>query len=323
MNIFRKLVYFGKIFTIILCIYLILASKFIFIFQLKSEREYKYFFCYVSLGKLENKYAKEIIEHYQKLGVNKFFLGDNNDKNSESLSDILKDFLKERLIEIEIIDLIGIKKDQTEFFGESYEKHKTECKWMSFFDFDEFLDFNQKSKNLTLQTYLSELQFDKCNVILNNWVISNDNNLVKYDKRSLNKRFTNFLYNSKDNRFIKSIIRGNLKNNPWEYNQTSHRPKYGIKTCDSNGNHVKTFNDVIYPPKFDNTYIKHFVTKSVQEYVEKIKRGHPSENTPLNLWIENFFKFNKATKEKVLYLEKKLNVSLKNYYYFYGSRFQK
>ena len=318
MNINRKLEFIEKPFVIILCLYLILVSKFAFIFQTKIEKNYKYFFCYVSLGKLENKYTKEMIEHYIKLGVNKFFLGDNNEKNTETFTNILQKYIKDRFVEI--IDLIGIKKDQTEFFGESYEKHKAECKWISFFDFDEFLDFNIKNKESAIQDYLSKPKFDKCNVILNNWIIANDNNLVRYDNRSLKERFSNFLYNSEDNRFVKSIIRGNLKYNPWKYNKTSHRPQYRIKVCDSNGNKAKTFNDVLLPPRIDNIYIKHFVTKSVEEYVEKIKRGHPSENTPLKLWITNFFKFNKISKEKVQYLEKKLNISLTKFHYIFGSK---
>ena len=296
MNIYRKFEFFEKPFVIILCIYLILTSKFELIFQIK-----------------------EVFHHYQKLGINKFFLGDNNDKNTETLSNVLGNYIKERIIEI--IDLIGIRKDQTEFFGESYEKHKSDCKWMYFFDFDEFLDFSKNNNEPTIQTYLSRPTFDKCNVILNNWIISNDNNLVRYDDRTLDERFKSFLYNSEDNRFVKSIIRGNLRYNPWTYNETSHRPKYRIKICDSNGNKVKTYNDVINPPKMENIFIKHFVTKSVEEYVEKIKRGHPSENTPLNLWIENFFKFNKITKEKVKYLERKFNISLKKYHFISSSKF--
>ena len=83
--------------------------------------------------------------------VDKFYLADNNDNCYEKLSDILKDYILDGLVDI--IGVRGIKKDQTQLFGEVYEKHKSECKWRSFFDFDEYLSFKQT--NISLQNYFS------------------------------------------------------------------------------------------------------------------------------------------------------------------------
>ena len=155
-------------------------------------------------------------------------------------------------------------------------------------------------------------------MILINCIIYNDNSFVKYSNRSLNQSFTKPLYNSESNKFVKSIIKGNLKWNPWSYDQTSHRPKYQLRTCDSNGNRVKSFNDVILLPIIDNVYIKHFATKTIEEYIEKIKRGHPSQTLLLNKWIYNFFKLNKVTDEKLKLIENKLNITLDKYHYFFN-----
>ena len=87
-----------------------------------------------------------------------------------------------------------------------------------------------------------------------------------------------------------------------------------MRTCDSNGNRVKTFNDVIIPPIIDNVYIKHFATKTIEEYIDKMKRGHPSQSLLLNKWIDNFFKINTVTSEKVKFIENKLNITLNKYY---------
>ena len=303
--------FFIKLLILIIYIILIIKSKYIKLNNLEKEQKYRYFFCFTSMGKLENKYVNELIEYYKNIGVDKFYLADNNDKNSEKLADILKKDITDGLIDI--IDITGIKKDQTQLFGEVYEKHKSECRWMSFYDFDEYLKFTNNSNKI--QTYFSESNFKKCDVILINWVIYNDNNIVKCDNRSLNKRFTKPLYNSETNKFVKSIIKGNLNLNPWSYDQTSHRPKHQLRTCDSNGKRVKTFNDVIIPPILDNVYIKHFATKTIEEYIEKIIRGHPSQTLVLNKWIDNFFKLNTVTDEKIKLIENKLNITLYNYYY--------
>ena len=302
-----------KLLITILYIYFIIKSKYIKLNKLEKEKNYKYFFCFTSMGKLENKYVNELIDYYKKIGVDKFYIADNNDNYSEKLSDILKKYILDGLVDI--IDITGIKKDQSQLFGEVYEKHKTECRWMSFYDFDEYLEFKQTNNNINIQNYFSQSIFEKCNVILINWIIYNDNDIIKYDNSSLNERFTNPLYNSEANKFVKSIIKGNLNWNPWVYDQTSHRPKHQLRTCDSNGNRIKTFNDVIIPPILDNVYLKHFATKTIEEYIEKIKRGHPSQILLLKKWIDNFFNLNKITEEKVKLIENKLNISLDKYHY--------
>lgn len=301
-----------KLIMIIFYIYIYIKSKFIKLKKLEKELKYKYFFCFTSMGKLENKYVKELIEYYKNIGVDKFFLADNNNKNSEKLSDILNNYIIDGLLDI--IDVKGIKKDQTQMFSEVYEKHKFECRWMSFFDFDEYLEFRSINNTINIQNYFSKSKFEKCNVILINWVIFNDNNIAKYDNRSLNERFTNPLFYSESNKFVKSIIKGNLNWNPWVYDQTSHRPNHQLNTCDSNGNRVKTFNDVIIPPIIDHVYIKHFATKTIEEYLEKIKRGHPSQTFLLDKWIDNFFKINKVTELKVKIIENTLNITLEKYH---------
>ena len=91
-----------------------------------------------------------------------------------------------------------------------------------------------------------------------------------------------------------------------------------MRTCDSNGNRVKTFNDVILPPIFGNVYIKHFATKTIEEYIDKIKRGHPSQSFLLNKWIDNFFKINTVTAEKVKFIEIKLNITIEKYHYIFN-----
>ena len=69
---------------------------------------YKYFVCFCSIGKKENLYVRELVEYYVKSGVDKFYFGDNNDINTEKLSDVLQDFINNKTVEI--INLIGVKK---------------------------------------------------------------------------------------------------------------------------------------------------------------------------------------------------------------------
>ena len=45
--------------------------------------------CLCSIGKNENLYVKEFINHYKELGYNHIFFYDNNDINGERFSDVL------------------------------------------------------------------------------------------------------------------------------------------------------------------------------------------------------------------------------------------
>ena len=284
--------------------------------KLEIEKNYKYFFCFSSMGKLENKYVKELVDYYKNIGVNKFILGDNNDKDSERLSDVLQKEIDEGLVDI--MDFTGQRKHQTDFFKDSYEMYKEKCRWISFYDFDEFLELKEGNKSLTVQSYFTEEKFENCDVILINWLVFSDNNLLKYENKPVTERFTKALYESKVNIFVKSIIKGNIRYNPWDTDQTSHRPNHHMKTCLYNGQRAKTFNDVLKPPRLDNIYIKHYVTKTVEEYVlNKFKRGYTSRFIDHELWVDNFFEYNSVTKEKLEYFEKTLNKTFPKYHYVF------
>ena len=171
---------------------------------------YKYFICFCAIGKKENLYVWELVEYYIKSGVDKFYFGDNNEINTEKLSDVLQDYINNKTVEI--INLIGVKKKRLsiKFYTEMYNIHKSDCNWMMFYDFDEFLDFTDK--NMTVKKFLSDEKFDKCDIVKINWLIFNDNDLLYYDNRSLNERFTKPVYNYPLNSFVKPIVRGTYLN---------------------------------------------------------------------------------------------------------------
>ena len=60
----------------------------------------KFKICVCSIGKNENKYAREFAEHYKKYGVDKIFIYDNNDINGENFEYILNDYIQSSIIKI-------------------------------------------------------------------------------------------------------------------------------------------------------------------------------------------------------------------------------
>ena len=228
------------------------------------------------MGKEENLYAKEYVNHYKKLGYNHIFLYDNNDINGEKFENILKEELNEGFISI--INYRGYRGKKGELGGpqlkiyyDCYEKNNKNFDWLSFFDFDEFLEL--KPINISIQEFLNNIIYRKCQNIKINFLYYSDNELLYYDKRLVQQRFTFPLLNHSNNSVIKSTVRGGLKENYWKISHGSHTSSMKYICCNSLGEIIK-YDDYTNIP-FNNTYavLKHYYTKSVEEYCNKKKRG--------------------------------------------------
>ena len=272
---------------------------------------YKYFACFCTKARGENKYANELISYYTKLGVEKFIFGDNNLNGTEKLADVLQDYINKSIVDI--YEIFGSNIGQAEFYQDIYGKYKNECNWFLFFDFDEYLDVHfEDNKSLVLKEFLTNETFDKCEAILFNWLIYTDNDLIYYDNRTLLERFTVPNYNVLDNIVVKSIVRGNLNKTIFNPQKLIHIPDKNVTICTSIGDIFRDYNSFsVRPPVYKYGYIKHFITKTAEEYVTKIHRG-ANRNIPYKITdkIRLFFRFNNYSKEKFNYFKEKLNLNI-------------
>ena len=161
--------------------------------------------CLCTIGKKENRYVQEFIEHYKKFGVDKIFLYDNNDVNDERFEDIIFDYVKNGYVKI--INYRGKQKMQILAFNDCYQSNFKIYKWFIFFDMDEFI-YLDKYTNIKL--FLNKPKFNKCQVIHLNWVMHTDNNFLRYYNKSLVERFPKKGPNLKNTIDIKSIVKGNI-----------------------------------------------------------------------------------------------------------------
>ena len=195
-----------------------------------------------------------------------------------------------------------------------YIENINKCKWLTFFDFDEYLKmFSENEENIRIKEFLSNKRYNNCETILINWVMYTDNDLIYYDNRSSLERFTTPLFNYSYNYYVKPIIRGNLDKQIFTINKSHHTPNKEVKSCDVLW-HIRTrLKDAINPPIHKYAYLIHFNTRSAEEYVEKVKRGYPGNRTAeINLKVQLYFKINHFTEEKLRFFEKSFNRSLNN-----------
>ena len=265
------------------------------------------------IGRLENQYAVEYVEHYKKLGFDKIFIYDNNHDGEEHFEEVLQPFIDDGFVTI--IDYRNKEAVQLSAYNDCYLKYGKEYDWIAFFDFDEFLTLVEDKD---IKSYLSNFENFDCVKI--NWMVYTDNDLVLNDHRPLHERFTTPMdydkpvgYSFPENNHTKSIIKGGIENFKWRGNP--HVPGMSIKYSDSLGNQSES--SAFQPYNFTKAYIKHFTTKTIDEWINNKKvrgvadRIHKAFN--ISYSVDNFFKINNKTDEKIKYInktEKKSNVGI-------------
>lgn len=267
--------------------------------------------CLCTIGKKENLYAYEFVEHYKKIGYDKIFIYDNNDIGDEKFEDVLNKQISNNFVEI--VNYRGYRSKrqspQSKAFIDCYEKNKNNYDWLSFFDFDEFLELK---RNKNIKEDLSNKKFKKCANIKINWLMFTDNDLLYYENITLQKRFATPRLHDNINLIIKSTVRGNLKFNYWRSMNNPHSSSNYLTACDSNGNITDPTKFYSSSINYEISYLKHYSTKTIEEYCNKIKRGRADllvklDNKTLEYYFNYFFERNKKTKKKIDYFKKFFN----------------
>ena len=255
--------------------------------------------CVCTLGKRENKYAREFVEHYKKYGIDKIIIYDNNDPKDEKFETVLSDYIKSKYVEIK--NFRGKSKIQIKAMNDCYKNNYKKYDWFVMVDMDEFI-FLDKYKSIKL--FLRKRRFIKCYLIHLNRLFHTDNNQLYYKNKSLFQRFPE--YKTKVTS-VKSIIRGNISNMIIKH---QHKINDRYKACNGFGDII---NQTKKPTLFKYYYFDHFYFKSTEEFIEKINRGDcyyiPSQKLKFHK-IKFYFSHNEITEEKIKLIEKKTGVDL-------------
>ena len=283
--------------------------NFFFIIKIliKFPFELKILLC--TIGKEENKYIKEFVEHYKKLKIKKIIIYDNNNIKGEIFDDILKYEIENNFVKI--INYRGFKNPQIQALNNCYKRFNKNYNWIAFYDIDEFLQI----KNFTdLNKFLALPRFKNCQSILINWKYYGDNNKLYYESKPLSERFNKpFYFNKIDNSNIylvsaaKTIVRGGL-NIKW-----GHFPHYLKNTlnCRPDGTILKNY---FSPPQYLIAYLDHYTTKSTEEFADRLNRGDVNlkvtENYIKSRIFDYYFIINKKTKQKLNLFKEKLKYKI-------------
>jgi hypothetical protein len=307
MNIDFNLIFASnKKFIIHFFIFFIITSHIIYLKKLSKIQTLK--ICLCTIGKNENDYSIEFINHYKNYSIDKIYIYDNNDIEGERFESILNNYIKSKFVEI--INYRGQNRIQLKSMNDCYQKNYLKYDWLLFYDMDEFIHLKEPN----IKHFLISQKFNSCDKIFLNWVNHLDNDQLKYKNESLFKRFpkSKYFFNEKK-AFVKSMIRGHIEN---YIISDVHVLDFKKKNCNIFGKKIQ-FTD-IFTDKPDNTsyYIDHFYFKSTEEYIKKRNKGdvYYGNSSRINpYYIDLYFKYNKITIEKINYFENMTGINLSKY----------
>ena len=246
-----------------------LFTPFIYIFSKVFHpkfKEKKYYSSICAIFKNEGKYLKEWIEYNLLIGIEHFYMYNNN--SSDNYLEVLNPY-----IDSGVVDLIQWPKNQAqmEAYYDCIQNRKEESNWIGFVDIDEFIvPIKQNSINLFLK------KFEKnCGSVMIYWKLFGSSGLVKRDEEELvtsdfsvcwpklsniGKCFYNTSYN----------FEFNNKNKLLHHCLWTKYLIFSFPPVNSNGKIV--YKD-IHKLSNNSIQINHYFTKSYDEYREKKAKG--------------------------------------------------
>ena len=259
------------------------------------------------MGKKENRYIREFVEHYKSYGIDKIFLYDNNNIKGEKFEAVINDYIENGFVEL--INYRGKIRVLMEMMNDCYKRNYKNYNWLIFFEIDEYIHLKN---NKNIKEYLKSSRFYKCQRIQLNWIFHTDNNLLYYDQRPLKERFTERERKARglkrgDWNGIKSILRGHISNIKIN---CVHTLNHKLRSCDGHGK-IKPIDGIITKDAdFQDYYIDHYYSKSTEEFINKITKGDALFVDNRMARIRTYFAYNQITKEKIDLIEKGTGLNL-------------
>jgi hypothetical protein len=238
-----------------------------------------YYLTVCAIAKNEGPYFKEWIEWHHNLGVEKFYIYDN--ESTDNTKEILDPYIKSGLVEY--IFFPG-QRQQLLAYDDCLEKHRLDARWIAVIDLDEFI---VPLADSTIPAFLSK--FESCAAVEINWLVYGSGGAKEQTEGNVMERFkrhslpTHIL-----NRHVKSIV------NPrrvFSFIGCHEVARISGHTVDSHGEVVrKHFRD--REPQQDVIRINHYAVKSYDEFLRKRARGRARTDKQRNLTYFNQYDLN-------------------------------
>ncbi|GHT46929.1 hypothetical protein AGMMS49965_24750 [Bacteroidia bacterium] len=221
--------------------------------------DFTHYLSIVAIVKNEAPYIAEWIEYHLLVGVEKFYIYDN--ESTDNLKEILEPYINEGIVGYTFYP--GRKK-QIPAYDDAVERLKYTSYWVAVIDLDEFIVPVSASN---VSTWLHD--FEGVAGVEIDWLIYGSGGHQKKEPGLVMERFkAHSKFDFDDNKCFKTII------NPrsvFHYVTPHHAQHYDGKSVDSHKEEGVGFG--CRNPLYDAIRINHYFCKSIEEYHIKMNRG--------------------------------------------------
>ena len=245
----------------------------------KIELPFQYKLACCAIMYNEGKYLKEWLDYHLSIGIEKFYLYDN--ESTDDTLDVLKPYIECK--QVEYTPFPG-KSVQNQAYIDCLAKHRFDCEWIVFIDLDEFLHLLD---GRTLYEILRDLRAKDVHM------------------SGLAVQWKTFGYNGHEMQPSGGVIRNYTKRGArdnWSSNtiKTILNPRHvELYGCGAHTfAYIKPFhcvneNGQVVRCRYSNTYadqkvvaINHYITKSREEWIER--RSHKTANGAQQRGVKDF-----------------------------------
>ncbi len=233
----------------------------------------RYYLAICAIAKNEGPYFEEWIEWHQRMGVEKFYVYDN--ESTDDTKAVLEPYIKSGLVEY--IYWEG-KKQQLAVYADCLDRHRLETRWIAVIDLDEFI---VPVKDKTIPEFLK--RFEGFPAVEINWLIYGSGGAREKEEGKVMDRFRKHsVPNHPLNRHVKSIVDPRQVFTLTGCHEAARISGYA---ADSHGNPIKKV-FMEREPQQDVIRINHYSVKSYEEFLGKRARGRARLTTMRDL---NYF----------------------------------
>ena len=216
----------------------------------------------------DQAYIREWIDYYLLIGIDHFYITDN--KSNPPLREILSDYIEKGLVTYKFDTRY---KPQVAVYNECIKHHKNDSTWIAFFDSDEFLVLKKHSN---IKQFLNQYDNsedptnEKISAVCICWYLFGSNS--HQEKQQL--MIPSYTKRSSSSLHYKTIVRPNRVK------------RYGIHCVDENVSGYysvdetkhKVFGPRAYGDKTNQSQLNHYVLRSQDDFIDKMKRGGGDDN---------------------------------------------
>lgn len=229
--------------------------------KLKSDATTpKYYLAVCAIAKNEGPYFKEWIEWHRKMGVEKFYIYDN--ESSDCTREELAPYIDSGLVEY---NYFPGRRRQLAAYDDCLENHRFDARWIAVIDLDEFI---VPVKDKSIPAFLK--RFENVPVVEINWLVYGSGGAKKKMPGGVMERFKRHsLPGHILNRHVKSIVSPRRVFSMIGCHEVA---RISGKAFDSHGSPInRNFHD--REPQQDVIRINHYAVKSYEEFLSKRARG--------------------------------------------------